>query len=111
MNKSLHHHLPGQCARNRRILSAGQQRNGKQRARTGHADDWAEQLVSVLNRRYIIVAAAIEDRRRHDQNGRVHKQRYGQRQRGVDVGHLNGLALARRRALVFAALHNRGVQV
>ena len=53
----------------------------------------------------------MEDRSGDDQNSGVHKQGDGERQRGVDVGHADGLALARRRALVLAALHNRGMQV
>ena len=58
-----------------------------------------------------IVPAAMKHGGRHHQDRRIHKQSHRQRQRRIDVGHLDRFALPFGRALVAAALHDRGMQV
>ena len=60
VDEPFHHHLAGQRAGDRRVLPAGQQSDGKQRARPGRAHQRAQQLVGILNGRNLKVPAAIE---------------------------------------------------
>jgi len=57
------------------------------------------------------MAGAIEDGRGDDEDGGIDEQGQGEGQGGIEVGHLNGLALAFGGALVAAALDDRGVQI
>ena len=111
MNESLHHHLSGQRTGDRRVLPARQQGHREQRTRPRRAQQRAQQFIGILNRRDIEHAPPMKHRRRHNQNGRIHKQRHRQRQRRVHIGKKDGLALALRRPLVIAALHNRRMQI
>ena len=92
-------------------MAGSQKREGKERAGHRDAQHRAEQFVGVLNLLDVVLTACVKSRGRNDENCRVDEQREHQGGGGVNGGKLDGLGLAFGGLLVFARLHNRGVQV
>ena len=111
VDEPFHHDLPGQRAGERGVLAGEEQRDGEQRARGAGAEQRRQQLVGVGDVGHLLVAGAVEHRRRHDEDRRVDEERRHQRDRRVDRREPDRLELARLRVEVLARLHDRRVQI
>ena len=70
-----------------------------------------QQFVGVLDRRHILMARPVKRRRRENENGAVDEQREHERHGRINRGELDGLAFAAGVLLVFARLHDGGMQI
>src|SRR5947208_1499051 len=74
VEEAFHYHLSGQSACESGVLTGGEKREGKHRARAGDAKQWREQFVGVLNLSNLVEAMAVERGGGNDKNGRVDQQ-------------------------------------
>ena len=75
------------------------------------AEQRRQQLVGVADLGDVLVAGAVERRRRHHEDRGVDEEREHQRDGGIDRREADRLAPALQRVAVLARLHDRGVQV
>src|SRR4029077_7797062 len=73
VQEAFHHDLAGQRAGKRRILSGGEQRASKERARQARSKHGAEKFVGVGDFRHVVKAATMKSRSPKNQNRGIDK--------------------------------------
>ena len=94
-----------------RVLARGEQRHGEERAGDANAEGGAEQLISVLYFRHVLVSGPMKDGSRENENGGVDKKGEHEGEAGIDGGEFDRLAFSFRRPLEIARLHDGRVQI
>ena len=112
VEEAFHHDLAGQRAGQRRVLPGAEQRDREQRARDARAEQRREQLVGVADVGDVLVAGAVERRRRHRRGSRALMKSANI---SATVESIVAKRIASRllvaRVAVLARLHDRRVQV
>ncbi len=108
--KSFHHDLPRERGGDGRIEPAGDQRDSEKLRGDRLAEQRRDQPMRFAEFGDFGVTARVEHRRRQHQDRAIDEQREKQRQRAVDHGEADGLALLARRDPHGARLHHEGVQ-
>ena len=111
VEEALHHDLAGHRRRHRRGEPAAEQRDAEERRRDRGAEQRLEQLLGAGELADVGVAAAVEGRRREDQDRGVDGQREHQRERRIQVAYLSDSRRSGSVRPIGAGLDDAGVQV
>ena len=111
VQEPFHHDLARQRGGDRGVLARGEQRHGEQGAGRRRPQRGRQQPVGVLDLGDAGLPGAVEGGCREDQDRGVDEQRQHQRDRAVERGEADRLALARDIAVERAGLDDRGMQI
>ena len=88
VQETFHHHLAGERPGESRVLSGSEQRDGEKHAGKTDAEQRAEQFVSVLNFRDVLMSRPMEHSGGEHEDRGVDEEREHERAGRVDAWHI-----------------------